>query len=99
MILTNFKIEFTCTTCGSLNQSFFPNQGNVTGPSYMSHHPMAEQAAVPRHSGPAAPNAPGGGNNEVPEDGGYAVNALNARVMHNAWATGGLGVPIGPANT
>lgn len=99
MVLTNFKIEFTCTTCGSLNQSFFPNQGNVTGPGYMSHHPMAEQAAVPRHPGPAPPNVPDGSNNDVSEDGGYAVNALNARVMHNAWATGGLGVPIGPANT
>lgn len=99
MVLTNFKIEFTCTTCGSLNQSFFPNQGNVTGPTYMSHHPMPEQAAVPRHHGPAPPNAPDGSNNEVSEDDGYSVNALNARVMHNAWATGGLGVPIGPANT
>jgi hypothetical protein len=99
MVLTNFKIEFTCTTCGSLNQSFFPNQGNVTGPGYMGHHAMHEQAAVPRHPGAAPSNAPDGSNNEVPEDGGYTVNALNARVMQNAWATGGLGVPIGPANT
>uniref|UniRef100_A0A093VBS8 Uncharacterized protein n=1 Tax=Talaromyces marneffei PM1 TaxID=1077442 RepID=A0A093VBS8_TALMA len=35
LVLTNFKIEFTCTSCGALNQSFFPNQGNVTGNNYL----------------------------------------------------------------
>ncbi|KAJ5151074.1 uncharacterized protein N7482_010326 [Penicillium canariense] len=99
MVLTNFKIEFTCTTCGSLNQSFFPNQGNVTGAGYIPHHAIQTQAAVTRHPGPVPPNASDGSSNELPEDGGYTVNAINARVMHNAWAAGGLGVPIGPANT
>lgn len=44
LILTNFKIEFTCTTCGALNQSLFPNQGNVTGGRYLlPHHRMPNQ--------------------------------------------------------
>lgn len=95
MVLTNFKIEFTCTTCGSLNQSLFPNQGNVTGAGYMGHPPVPDQDVVPRHPGPS--DGPGHGG-DVGEDESYAVNALNARAMQNAWA-GGLGVPIGPSNT
>lgn len=98
MVLTNFKIEFTCTACGSLNQSFFPNQGNVTGAGYMDHHPVPSQSTVPRHTDPSAPDGQDSGG-DVAGHGGYAVNALNARVMQNAWATGGLGVPIGPTNT
>jgi hypothetical protein len=30
-VLTDFKIEFTCTSCGAMNQSFFPNHGHITG--------------------------------------------------------------------
>ncbi|KKK12161.1 hypothetical protein AOCH_002678 [Aspergillus ochraceoroseus] len=54
LVLTNFKIEFTCTTCGALNQSFFPNQGNVTGGSYMPPRSVTEQATTPR-PGPSVP--------------------------------------------
>ncbi|KAJ5591659.1 uncharacterized protein N7459_002028 [Penicillium hispanicum] len=97
MVLTNFKIEFTCTTCGSLNQSFFPNQGNVTGDAYLGHHSVPSQSAVARHADPSQ-NGTDGNNPGVAEDGSYAINALNARVMQNAWATGSLGVPIGPTN-
>lgn len=98
MVLTDFKIEFTCTNCGVLNQSFFPNQGNVTGGAYMTHHPVPTAGAVTRHSDPSqhGPDDTGG---DVAEDGGYSVNSLNARVMQNPWVTGGLGVPIGPTNT
>ncbi|OQD70132.1 hypothetical protein PENDEC_c026G07050 [Penicillium decumbens] len=96
MMLTNFKIEFTCTTCGSLNQSFFPNQGNVTGAGYMPHLSVPNQSTVTRHPGPAPPNGPEGDSREVAEDGGYAVNALSVRDIHNAWTAGGLGVPLGP---
>lgn len=99
MVLTNFKIEFTCTTCGSLNQSFFPNQGNVTGAGYMPHPAVPNQNTATRHPGPGPPSGPDDGSHEVPEDGGYTVNALSARDIHNAWAAGGLGVPIGPSNT
>ncbi|OQE20355.1 hypothetical protein PENSTE_c013G05834 [Penicillium steckii] len=99
MLMTNFKIEFTCTTCGSLNQSFFPNQGNVTGGAYMGHHPVATQSPIARHPGPQPPAGPGGTATDVTDDGTYNVNALNSRVMQNAWTTGGLGVPIGPPNT
>lgn len=98
MILTNFKIEFTCTTCGSLNQSFFPNQGNVTGAAYLDHHPVPNQNAVARHTVPSSQGGPDGNNPEVADNGSYTVNALDARVMQNAWAAGGLGVPIGPTN-
>lgn len=97
MALSNFKIEFTCTTCGSLNQSFFPNQGNVTGGGYISHHALSNQSTVPRHD-PSTHSGPDD-NASVAEAGGYGVNALNAPVMQSAWAAGGLGVPIGPSNT
>ena len=30
VVLTDFKIEFTCTSCGAMNQSFFPNNGHIT---------------------------------------------------------------------
>lgn len=99
MVLTNFKIEFTCTTCGALNQSFFPNQGNVTGGGFMSHHPVPNQSTVTRHPGSAAPGEPGSTSGDVAEDNSYGVNALNARAMQSAWAAGGLGVPIDPGNT
>lgn len=99
MVLTNFKIEFTCTTCGALNQSFFPNQGNVTGGGFMPHHPVPNQGALARHPGPAPPEGPETTSDHVTEDGSYGVNALNARAMQNAWAAGGLGVPIGPSST
>lgn len=36
LVLTNFKIEFTCAACGALNQGFLPNHGHVTGNSYMT---------------------------------------------------------------
>ncbi|KAJ5770691.1 uncharacterized protein N7511_002742 [Penicillium nucicola] len=96
MILTNFKIEFTCTTCGSLNQSFFPNQGNVTGANYMPHH--AAPSHVTRHPVPAPQNGVGN-NNAVAEDARYDVNAATTPTIQNSWATGGLGVPIGSTHT
>lgn len=57
LAMTNFKIEFSCTTCGALNQSFFPNQGNVTGNHYISPRPMAEHTAMPLGPGPSIPAA------------------------------------------
>ncbi|RDW90479.1 uncharacterized protein DSM5745_02254 [Aspergillus mulundensis] len=56
LVLSNFKIEFSCTTCGALNQSFFPNQGNVTGAHYVAPQPMPEHVGIP-HAGPSAPTA------------------------------------------
>ncbi|KAJ5628550.1 hypothetical protein N7490_010778 [Penicillium lividum] len=97
MVISDFKIEFTCTTCGALNQSFFPNQGNVSGGPYMGHHGVPN-SAVTRHGDPSQ-HGPDGNPDDVAEDDGYNVNALNARVMQNPWATGDLGVPIGPSNT
>jgi hypothetical protein len=96
MVLTNFKIEFTCTTCGSLNQSFFPNQGNVTGGAYMSHHAVANQSTVAREQPQSEASAP---SNSVGETGAYGVNQPTSRPLHNAWAAGGLGVPIGSTHT
>ncbi|KAJ5920966.1 hypothetical protein N7466_009292 [Penicillium verhagenii] len=98
MVISDFKIEFTCTTCGALNQSFFPNQGNVSGGSYMTHHGVTNPGAVTRHGDPSQ-HGPDGNPGAVAEDDGYNVNALNARVMQNPWATGDLGVPIGSTNT
>jgi hypothetical protein len=99
MILTNFKIEFTCATCGSLNQSFFPNQGNVTGAGYLPHHAVPNPSHVARHPGPAPQNGVGNNNNTVGEDETYDVNAATTPTIQNAWAAGGLGVPIGPTHT
>lgn len=99
MILTNFKIEFTCTTCGSLNQSFFPNQGNATGANYMPHHAVPTPSHVTRHPVPTPQNGVGNNNNTAGEDAAYDVNAATAPTIQNAWAAGSLGVPIGPAHT
>lgn len=96
MVLTNFKIEFTCTTCGALNQSFVPNQGNVTGGAYMPHHPVPNQSHVSREHAQLEANPPG---NDVDEAGAYDVNPPHSRTMHDAWAAGGLGVSIGPTHT
>ncbi|KAJ5178810.1 hypothetical protein N7492_002020 [Penicillium capsulatum] len=92
-VLTNFKIEFTCTACGFLNQSFFPNH-----PSYMGHHPVPNPGTVPRHAADLSAQDGPDDSGDV-EDGSYEVNALNPRVMQNPWVPGGLGVPIGPTNT
>jgi hypothetical protein len=95
MVLTNFKIEFTCTTCGSLNQSYFPNQGNVTGASYIGHA-IPNPSNVPRNTGPQ--NGVDS-NNAVGENPAYDINASNTPAIQNAWAVGGLGVPIGSSHT
>lgn len=95
MVLTNFKIEFTCTTCGSLNQSFFPNQGNVTGGSYLGHA-IPNPSNVARHTGP--PNGVGSGS-VVGENPTYDNNVSNTPSIQSAWAGGGLGVPIGSTHT
>ncbi|KAF3031034.1 hypothetical protein E8E15_011590 [Penicillium rubens] len=99
MILTNFKIEFTCTTCGTLNQSFFPNQGNVTGASYMTHHAVPNPGNVPRHAGTTPQSGVGSSSNAVGESPAYDINASNPPSIQNAWPGGGLGVQIGPAHT
>ncbi|CAG8948083.1 unnamed protein product [Penicillium salamii] len=95
MVLTNFKIEFTCTTCGSLNQSFFPNQGNATGATYLNHA-IPNPSNVARHPGP--PNGVGS-SNVVGENSNYDSNPPNTASIQHAWPGGGLGVPIGPAHT
>ncbi|KAJ5143185.1 uncharacterized protein N7515_001972 [Penicillium bovifimosum] len=97
MVLTNFKIEFTCTTCGSLNQSFFPNQGNVTGASYMTHHTVPNSSNAPRHTGPAQDGD--GTSHAVGESSAYNINASNTPNIQNTWPGSGLGVSIGPAHT
>ncbi|XRM44460.1 hypothetical protein ABZX51_007597 [Aspergillus tubingensis] len=52
-VLTNFKIEFTCATCGAPNQSFFPNHGNVTGGHYAPQHTVPSQGATSASAGPS----------------------------------------------
>jgi hypothetical protein len=95
MALTNFKIEFTCTTCGSLNQSFFPNQGNVTGASYIGHA-VPNPSNVPRHPGPQNDVD---SSNAVGENPTYDINTSNTPTIQNTWAVGSLGVPIGSTHT
>lgn len=101
MVLTNFKIEFTCTTCGSLNQSFFPNQGNVaSNPSnYLSPHPPSNQAGIVGHPGSTAQNAPESSGSNVRDTGGYERATANTRDLRASWAPGGLNVPMAPTHT
>lgn len=95
MVLTNLKIEFTCTTCGSLNQSFFPYQGTVPGAGYLTHG-IPNSSNIVRH---AEPQTSVGSSNAVSEDTVYDNNASNPPVIQNAWAAGGLGAPIGSTTT
>ena len=100
LVLTNFKIEFTCTTCGALNQSFFPNQGNVTGGSYLSAHAVSEPTAVARGTGPLTQVVPGHHGERVDDSHGYGGdNSGHARGVQSSWAAGTLDVPIAPAHT
>lgn len=95
MVLTNLKIEFTCTTCGSLNQSFFPYQGTVPGAGYLTHD-IPNSSNIVRH---VEPQTSVGSSNAVSENPVYDNNASNPPVIPNAWAAGGLGVPIGSTHT
>ncbi|PKY05273.1 hypothetical protein P168DRAFT_290057 [Aspergillus campestris IBT 28561] len=100
LVLTNFKIEFTCTTCGALNQSFFPNQGNVTGGSYLSAHAVSEPTAVARGTGPLTQAVPRHHGERVDDSHGYGGdNGGHARGVQSSWAAGTLDVPIAPAHT
>jgi hypothetical protein len=99
LVLTNFKIEFTCTTCGALNQSFFPNQGNVTGNSYLPPHPVPHQN---NHRGqPVGAVNDGAGHHSADgfNDEDYQGDPTShSRSIPSPWAPGGLDVPIPPAN-
>lgn len=100
LVLTNFKIEFTCTTCGAMNQCFFPNQGNVTGNSYLPPQPVPHQSN-PRAQPVGAVTNEAAGNNTANGFNGdeYQGNpAGHGRNMPSPWAPGGLEVPITPAN-
>ena len=95
-VLTNFKIEFTCTTCGALNQSFFPNQGNVTGANYISPHPVPTIGSISSQTGPPQ-NVQANSSDNIGDAGGYEGAATaNTRDLHPPWATGNLGVSIAP---
>lgn len=102
LVLTNFKIEFTCASCGALNQSFFPNQGNVTGGNYI---PAAAHGMPPTANGrtstmdgvvaETATNAAGpAGFGEADYQGNGASDGREIP----PWG-GGLDVPIPPANS
>lgn len=101
LVLTNFKIEFTCTTCGALNQSFFPNQGNITGGSYLSQPPIPGQSAATEGTGRPTQSIQGSsGASRVAEAHGYGGDtATGPRGVHSPWTPGTLDVPIAPAHT
>lgn len=106
LVLTNFKIEFSCTTCGALNQSFFPNQGNVTGGHYIPPHPIPEHASIPHGAGPSAPTAAAqaiveNANGRLNEAHRYdSTRRASTRGAPSAWApTGPMDVPLAPAHT
>lgn len=82
LVLTNFKIEFTCTSCGALNQSFFPNQGNVTGGNYL---PPAGTHGMPA-SGPSGAAPP-----SVATNGRLSMDGVTADTTADAVAAAGFG--------
>jgi hypothetical protein len=104
LVLTNFKIEFTCTSCGSLNQSFFPNQGNVPSNCYLPQPSVPNQnhslnqhiSTVPDDD--ASDDTAEDFDDEEEED-AYEENTTNHdRSMQPPWTQGGLEVPIAPPN-
>ncbi|KAF7595049.1 hypothetical protein BBP40_007452 [Aspergillus hancockii] len=101
LVLTNFKIEFTCTTCGALNQSFFPNQGNVTGGSYLSQPPVSSQSTAA--DGARRSTQPIQGNSSttrVAEAHGYGIDTTaGPRSVQSPWTPGTLDVSIAPTHT
>jgi hypothetical protein len=101
LVLTNFKIEFTCTTCGALNQSFFPNEGNVTGGSYLSQPPVSGQSTATEDAGRSTQPIQGNGDpTRVGETHGYGIDATaGSRSVQSPWTPGTLGVSIAPAHT
>ncbi|KAF5865195.1 hypothetical protein ETB97_005099 [Aspergillus alliaceus] len=101
LVLTNFKIEFTCTTCGALNQSFFPNHGNVTGGNYLPQPPLPSQSTAAEGSGRSTqPMQGSSGSSRVAEGHGYGADtAAGAHGVQPPWGPGALDVPIAPAHT
>lgn len=99
LVLTNFKIEFTCTSCGALNQSFFPNQGNVTRGNDLSQNPGPNHPNIARQTHPSTQNLPGNRSHNVGNAAGYEGDATaNTRDLHPPWAAGNLSVPLPPAH-
>ncbi|RHZ67736.1 uncharacterized protein CDV56_109154 [Aspergillus thermomutatus] len=99
MILTNFKIEFTCTACGALNQSFIPNQGNMTGAAYLASNNVTSQGPVGRTTSSSMQSG-ASGVERVAETHEYVeAPSVNARGIQPPWQPGSLPVSIPPAHT
>ncbi|KAH8425583.1 uncharacterized protein LDX57_003333 [Aspergillus melleus] len=102
LVLTNFKIEFTCTTCGALNQSFFPNHGNVTGGNYLPQHAVSNTAGAADVAGPPRETVPGNaGHERVDDTHGFGVDTTGGArgVQSSPWAPGSLEVPMPSAHS
>ncbi|OJJ50476.1 hypothetical protein ASPZODRAFT_186600 [Penicilliopsis zonata CBS 506.65] len=82
---SHFKIEFACTTCGALNQGFFPNQGNVTSGTYVTHQPLPNTSAL---HGSSLPNAGSAGHPLA------AYESSNHRDLQPLWTQNTLDVTI-----
>lgn len=89
LVLTNFKIEFTCTTCGSLNQSFFPNHGNIAGGNYLQHSSSTQNSIQSRPPTSVS-------NRRSSNDDGNTVG--HHRDIPSTWTASGLEVPITSGN-
>ncbi|KAI9036403.1 uncharacterized protein KD926_001858 [Aspergillus affinis] len=97
LVLTNFKIEFTCTTCGALNQSFFPNHGNVTGGNYLPQHAVSNPAGAADVAGPSTQTVPGTAGHERVDD-THGFGGVRG-VQSSPWAPGSLEVPMPSAHS
>ncbi|KAA8652341.1 uncharacterized protein ATNIH1004_001245 [Aspergillus tanneri] len=101
LILTNFKIEFTCTTCGALNQSFFPNHGNITGGNYLPQHAVPTPAAATDMGEPSTQPVQGTAqHNRVDDAHGFGGDATGAtRGVQSPWVSGALDVSMPSAHS
>ncbi|GIJ98866.1 hypothetical protein Aspvir_000987 [Aspergillus viridinutans] len=99
MILTNFKIEFTCTACGALNQSFIPNQGNLTAGAYLPSNNVTNQGTAGRTTS-SSMQAGASGVERVAQTNEYVeAPSVNARGIQPLWQPGSLPVSIPPTHT
>ncbi|KAF7115368.1 hypothetical protein CNMCM5793_002184 [Aspergillus hiratsukae] len=99
MILTNFKIEFTCTACGALNQSFIPNQGNMTGGVYLPSNNVTSQGPVGRTTSSSMQSGTSGVERVAQTHEYVEAPPVNARGIQPLWQPGGIPVQIPPAHT
>ncbi|GAD99592.1 hypothetical protein PVAR5_8310 [Paecilomyces variotii No. 5] len=97
LVLAHFKIEFTCTTCGALNQSFFPNHGSIAGENYLQHS-SSTQNNIQSHPQTSVSHRRGSSTNDGIGN-QFDGNAVGQnRDIPSTWTASGLEIPITSGN-